>query len=189
MDVIVRRCPFLARMPQAFVQQSKKTLVTYAQRCPIMMELAAKPMAPSMARALCSSSSSYQKPENTVSAGEGDKDGGHTGYSNQHYSCVIFSQINHVIIELLINVKFTFFPFAAPKKEVESKLPAGHPMPPPGQMKASKCPFLAAEMSQKNSGVVRQIGIEFQEDVQEVRTVKKGEFFLLLFFFFFFFEN
>uniref|UniRef100_A0A3P8QBB2 5-aminolevulinate synthase, non-specific, mitochondrial n=1 Tax=Astatotilapia calliptera TaxID=8154 RepID=A0A3P8QBB2_ASTCA len=135
MDVIVRRCPFLARMPQAFLQQSKKTLVTYAQRCPIMMELAAKPMAPSMARALCSSSSSYQKPENTVSAGEGDKD--------------------------------------APKKEVESKLPAGHPMPPPGQMKASKCPFLAAEMSQKNSGVVRQIGIEFQEDVQEVRTVKK----------------
>lgn len=44
-------------------------------------------------------------------------------------------------------------------------------------MKASKCPFLAAEMSQKNSGVVRQIGIEFQEDVQEVRTVKKGEVF------------
>lgn len=129
MDVIVRRCPFLARMPQAFLQQSKKTLVTYAQRCPIMMELAAKPMAPSMARALCSSSSSYQKPENTVSA--------------------------------------------APKKEVESKLPAGHPMPPPGQMMASKCPFLAAEMSQKNSGVVRQVGIEFQEDVQEVRTVKK----------------
>uniref|UniRef100_A0A3Q2VDK0 5-aminolevulinate synthase n=1 Tax=Haplochromis burtoni TaxID=8153 RepID=A0A3Q2VDK0_HAPBU len=146
MDVIVRRCPFLARMPQAFLQQSKKTLVTYAQRCPIMMELAAKPMAPSMARALCSSSSSYQKPENTVSAGEGDKDG-------------------------------------APKKEVESKLPAGHPMPPPGQMKASKCPFLAAEMSQKNSGVVRQIGIEFQEDVQEVRTVKKGEFFCCCCFF------
>uniref|UniRef100_A0A668RN46 5-aminolevulinate synthase n=1 Tax=Oreochromis aureus TaxID=47969 RepID=A0A668RN46_OREAU len=129
MDVIVRRCPFLARMPQAFLQQSKKALVTYAQRCPIMMELAAKPMAPSMARALCSSSSSHQKPENTVSAGEDDKD--------------------------------------------ESKLPAGHPMPPPGQMMASKCPFLAAEMSQKNSGVVRQVGIEFQEDVQEVRTVKK----------------
>ncbi|CAI5687639.1 unnamed protein product [Oreochromis niloticus] len=129
MDVIVRRCPFLARMPQAFLQQSKKALVTYAQRCPIMMELAAKPMAPSMARALCSSSSSHQKPENTMSA--------------------------------------------APKQEVESKLPAGHPMPPPGQMMASKCPFLAAEMSQKNSGVVRQVGIEFQEDVQEVRTVKK----------------
>lgn len=46
---------------------------------------------------------------------------------------------------------------------------------------ASKCPFLAAEMSQKNSGVVRQVGIEFQEDVQEVRTVKKGEVFLLFF--------
>lgn len=57
-------------------------------------------------------------------------------------------------------------------------------------MKASKCPFLAAEMSQKNSGVVRQIGIEFQEDVQEVRTVKKGEgFFFVVVVFFFFFEN
>lgn len=52
-------------------------------------------------------------------------------------------------------------------------------------MKASKCPFLAAEMSQKNSGVVRQIGIEFQEDVQEVRTVKKGE---VVFFSFCFFS-
>ncbi|XP_030585944.1 5-aminolevulinate synthase, non-specific, mitochondrial isoform X2 [Archocentrus centrarchus] len=128
MDVIVRRCPFLARVPQAFFQQSKKTLVSYAQRCPIMMELAAKPMAPSMARALCSSSS-HQSTENTMSA--------------------------------------------APKQEVESKLPAGHPVPPPAQMMGSKCPFLAAEMSQKNSGVVRQVGLEFQEDVQEVRTVKK----------------
>lgn len=40
---------------------------------------------------------------------------------------------------------------------------------------ASKCPFLAAEMGQKNSSVVRQVGIEFQEDVQEIRTVQKGE--------------
>ncbi len=74
MDVIVRRCPFLARVPQAFLQQTKKSLVGYAQRCPIMMELASKPMAPSMARALCSSSSSYQKTEDTMTASEGEDD-------------------------------------------------------------------------------------------------------------------
>ncbi|XP_067361370.1 5-aminolevulinate synthase, nonspecific, mitochondrial isoform X2 [Channa argus] len=125
MDVIVRRCPFLARVPQAFFQQSKKLLVVYAQKCPIMMELASKPMAPSMARALCSSSS-HQKPEDTLSATEG-----------------------------------------------KPKLPAGHPVPPAGQAVASKCPFLAAQMGQKNSSVVRQVGNEYQEDVEEVRTVQK----------------
>uniref|UniRef100_G3NVB7 5-aminolevulinate synthase n=1 Tax=Gasterosteus aculeatus aculeatus TaxID=481459 RepID=G3NVB7_GASAC len=129
MDVIVRRCPFLARMPQAFFQQSKKSMVVYAQRCPLMMELAAKPMAPPIARALCSSSSSHQKTEDITSAGEGE-DG-------------------------------------------EPKLPGGHPVPSSGQASASKCPFLAAEMGQKNSSVVRQVSMEFQEDVQEVRTVKK----------------
>lgn len=72
MDVILRRCPFLARVPQAFFQQSKNFMVVYAQKCPIMMELASKPMAPSMARALCSTSSSHQKPEETMSATEGE---------------------------------------------------------------------------------------------------------------------
>ncbi|KAF0034484.1 hypothetical protein F2P81_012242 [Scophthalmus maximus] len=130
MDVIVRRCPFLARVPQAFLQQSKTSLVVYAQQCPIMMELASKPMAPAMVRALCSSSSNHRT-EDTVSAVEG------------------------------------------PPKKVEPKLPAGHPMPPSSQAVGSKCPFLAAEMGQKNSSVVRQLGMEFQEDVQEVRTVQK----------------
>ncbi|XP_047203747.1 5-aminolevulinate synthase, nonspecific, mitochondrial [Girardinichthys multiradiatus] len=123
MDVIVRRCPFLACMPQTFFQLSRKSMVTYAQRCPIMMELASKPMAPSMARALCSSSSN-QKTE-IKAANE------------------------------------------------ESKLPTGHPAPTAGQTVASKCPFLAAEMKQMNSGVVRQVTVEFQEDVEEVRTVRK----------------
>lgn len=58
---------------------------------------------------------------------------------------------------------------------VESKVPSGHPVPTTGQAVASKCPFLAAEMKQKNSGVVRQVTMEFQEDVEEVRTVQKGE--------------
>lgn len=71
MDVLLRRCPFLARVPQAFLQQSKPSLVVYAQKCPVMMELASKPMAPPMARALCSSSSNKQT-EDTTSSIDGD---------------------------------------------------------------------------------------------------------------------
>ncbi|XP_053723115.1 5-aminolevulinate synthase, nonspecific, mitochondrial [Synchiropus splendidus] len=122
MDVIVRRCPFLARVPQAFMQQPRSSLAIYAQKCPLMMELASKPMMPSLARALCSSSS-HQKTDNPATTSEG-----------------------------------------------ETTLPVGHPS---GQVVGSKCPFLAAEMGQKNSSVVRQVGMEFQEDVQEVRTVQK----------------
>ncbi|KAM3877549.1 5-aminolevulinate synthase, non-specific, mitochondrial [Diretmus argenteus] len=136
MDVVVRRCPFLSRVPQAFFQQARQSLVVYAQRCPVMMDLASKPLAPTMVRALCSSSS-HQKTEDVLSANEGTK------------------------------------------LEQEPKLPpghpmppSGHPMPPSGQVAASKCPFLAAEMGQ-NSSVVRQVSMELQEDVQEVRTVQK----------------
>lgn len=69
-----------------------------------------------------------------------------------------------------------FFELSGTTLEVEAKLPAGHStVPSSGQAVASKCPFLAAEMGQKNSSVVRQVGMEFQEDVQEVRTVQKGE--------------
>ncbi|CAL9703944.1 unnamed protein product [Knipowitschia caucasica] len=128
MDVIIRRCPFLARVPQAFMQQPKKSLVVYAQKCPIMMELASKPMAPQMARALCSSSSSSSQRISDTSRTEGSKHAAEM---------------------------------------------APHPLPASGQAKASKCPFLAAEMGQKNSSVVRELGMEFQEDVQEVRTLKK----------------
>lgn len=69
----------------------------------------------------------------------------------------------------------SFCLLVGPKQEVKPKLPAGHPMPPSGQAVTSKCPFLAAEMGQRNSSVVRQVGMEFQEDVQEVRTVQKGK--------------
>lgn len=74
MDVLLRGCPFLARVPQAFLQQTKNSLVGFAQRCPVMMELASKPMAPSMARALCSStstSSHSRAEEAVVTLGEG----------------------------------------------------------------------------------------------------------------------
>lgn len=54
------------------------------------------------------------------------------------------------------------------------KVPLGHPATSAGPSAASKCPFLAAEMGQKNSSVVRQARMELQEDVSEVRTVCKG---------------
>ncbi|XP_056128957.1 5-aminolevulinate synthase, non-specific, mitochondrial-like [Lampris incognitus] len=129
MDVVMRRCPFLSRVPQAFFQQARKSLVVYAQRCPVMMDLASKPLAPGLVRALCSSSS--HKAEGAMAASEGSK------------------------------------------QNESSRLPPGHPVPPSGQAAASKCPFLAAEMGQKNSSVVRQVSMEIQEDVQEIRTIQK----------------
>ncbi|XP_041711872.1 5-aminolevulinate synthase, nonspecific, mitochondrial isoform X3 [Coregonus clupeaformis] len=61
------------------------------------------------------------------------------------------------------------------KRRVESEkgvqLPPGHPMSPVGQPVGSKCPFLAAEMVQKNPSVVREACIELSEDVQDRSTV------------------
>uniref|UniRef100_A0A6Q2XNI1 5-aminolevulinate synthase n=1 Tax=Esox lucius TaxID=8010 RepID=A0A6Q2XNI1_ESOLU len=132
METIIRRCPFLSRVPQTFLQQARTSLVVYAQKCPVMMDLASKPLA----RSLCLSSTSMQKAEGT---------------SPESRLCV------------------------CPNGGSTTQLPPGHPHPVPAaaQGSASKCPFLAAEMGQKNSGVVRQASLQLQEDVQEVRTVRK----------------
>lgn len=66
MDAIIR-CPFLSRVPQTFLQQARKSLVAYAVKCPVMMDLASRPLV----RSLCSTSSSFQKVENTTPAGDG----------------------------------------------------------------------------------------------------------------------
>ncbi|XP_043934783.1 5-aminolevulinate synthase, nonspecific, mitochondrial isoform X2 [Protopterus annectens] len=62
----------------------------------------------------------------------------------------------------------------AAKPDVQDRpLPKGHPVPPPGTS-ASKCPFLAAEMTNGvNSGVFRKARIELQEDVHEMETVRE----------------
>ncbi|XP_056591375.1 5-aminolevulinate synthase, nonspecific, mitochondrial [Triplophysa dalaica] len=124
MDAIIR-CPFLSRVPQTFLQQARKSLVAYAVKCPVMMDLASRPLV----RSVCSSSASFQKVENTPPANEEPKG--------------------------------------------SPKVPLGHPATSAGPSAASKCPFLAAEMGQKNSSVVRQARMELQEDVSEVRTVCK----------------
>lgn len=54
-----------------------------------------------------------------------------------------------------------------------TQLPPGHPAPSQGT--ASKCPFLAAQMSQQGSSVFRKASLELQEDVQEMHAVRTGE--------------
>ncbi|KTF77900.1 hypothetical protein cypCar_00025531, partial [Cyprinus carpio] len=103
MDAIIR-CPFLSRVPQTFLQQARQSLVAYAVKCPVMMDLASRPLV----RSLCSSSS--------------------------------------------------------------GRTPAGEDAREPP---ASRCPFLAAEMGQRSSGVVRQASMALQEDVSEVRSARR----------------
>ncbi|KAM3871775.1 5-aminolevulinate synthase, non-specific, mitochondrial-like [Diretmus argenteus] len=106
-------------VPSVFLQLAgKSSLVGYAQKCPMMMDLASRPLA----RALSSSAS--------------------------------------VSKDTPINED--------PKHPV--KLPPGHHMPSAGQTVGSKCPFLAAEMVQKNNSVVREASLVLQEDVQEMHS-------------------
>lgn len=66
METVVRRCPFLSRVPQAFLQKAGKSLLFYAQNCPKMMEAGAKP-AP---RALSTSAVCCQQVRETPPANE-----------------------------------------------------------------------------------------------------------------------
>ncbi|KAK6320795.1 hypothetical protein J4Q44_G00077710 [Coregonus suidteri] len=75
METIIRRCPFLSRVPQAFLQQARTSLVVYAQKCPVMMDLASKPLS----RSLCSSSASFQKAEDTVTSAQTSAEKGANG--------------------------------------------------------------------------------------------------------------
>ncbi|XP_068265024.1 5-aminolevulinate synthase, non-specific, mitochondrial isoform X2 [Nyctibius grandis] len=62
MEAVVRRCPFLARVSQAFLQKAGPSLLLYAQHCPRMME----PAPP--ARALATSAARGQQAEETSAA-------------------------------------------------------------------------------------------------------------------------
>lgn len=56
-----------------------------------------------------------------------------------------------------------------------TQLSSGHPSLATSQGTASKCPFLAAQMSQKGSSVFCKASLELQEDVQEMHAVRKGK--------------
>ncbi|XP_046782444.1 5-aminolevulinate synthase, nonspecific, mitochondrial isoform X1 [Gallus gallus] len=64
MEAVVRRCPFLARVSQAFLQKAGPSLLFYAQHCPKMMEAAP----PAAARGLATSASRGQQVEETPAA-------------------------------------------------------------------------------------------------------------------------
>ncbi|XP_060095947.1 5-aminolevulinate synthase, non-specific, mitochondrial [Heteronotia binoei] len=66
METVVRRCPFLSRVSQAFLQKAGKSLLFYAQNCPKMMEIGTKPTS----RALSTSPVHCQQTEETTSATE-----------------------------------------------------------------------------------------------------------------------
>ncbi|XP_023389079.1 5-aminolevulinate synthase, nonspecific, mitochondrial isoform X2 [Pteropus vampyrus] len=142
METIVRRCPFLSRVPQAFLQKAGKSLLFYAQNCPKMMEVGAKP-AP---RSLSTSAVCCQQIKETPPANEKAKTAQGEG------------------------------PLAldGPRQASEgTQPPSGHPSPATSQGTASKCPFLAAQMSQGGSSVFRRASLELQEDVQEMHAVRR----------------
>ncbi|XP_041859800.1 5-aminolevulinate synthase, nonspecific, mitochondrial-like isoform X2 [Melanotaenia boesemani] len=46
MDAVIRRCPFLTVVPSVFLHQAgRSSLVSYAQQCPVRMDLASRPLA------------------------------------------------------------------------------------------------------------------------------------------------
>lgn len=78
------------------------------------------------------------------------------------------------------------FPLSAPNSEAKNakkvppqntdgtQPPTGHSSAGASQSSASKCPFLAAQMSHKNSNVFCKASLELQEDVQEMQVDRKG---------------
>ncbi|XP_030590044.1 5-aminolevulinate synthase, nonspecific, mitochondrial-like [Archocentrus centrarchus] len=121
MDAVIWRCPFLNFVPSVFLHLARgSSLARYAQKCPVMMDLASRPLS----RALSSST----------------------------FACK----------DTLMN--------DAPKHKVK-----GHSAPPAVQAAGSKCPFLAAEMVQKNTGLVKEARMELQEDVQEIQSYRTGK--------------
>ncbi|XP_023582940.1 5-aminolevulinate synthase, non-specific, mitochondrial isoform X2 [Trichechus manatus latirostris] len=143
METVVRRCPFLSRVPQTFLQKAGKSLLFYAQNCPKMMEAGAKP-AP---RALSTSAVHCQQVKETPPANEKDK----TAKAEVQQASD-----------------------GSQKTPDGAQLPSEHLSPATSQGTASKCPFLAAQMSQRGSSVFRKASLELQEDVQEMHALRKA---------------
>ncbi|KAM3910078.1 5-aminolevulinate synthase, non-specific, mitochondrial isoform 1-T2 [Leptodactylus fuscus] len=128
MEVIFRRCPFLSRVPQTFLQKAGKSLISYAQNCPVMMS----PRPVSSAQ-LSTSAAHHQETKETSSSSQ--------------------------------NV-----PAAA--STATPPVPADHVGVASGGQSPSKCPFLAAQLSQENSSVFRKASLALQEDVHEMQSLR-----------------
>ncbi|KAG9465937.1 hypothetical protein GDO78_017497 [Eleutherodactylus coqui] len=134
MEAIVRRCPFLSRVSQTFLQKAGKSLISYAQNCPVMM--APRPLASAQ---LSTSAVHHQETKETSG-------------SNR-------------------NVEPPMTAAAAPSTATHT--PADHPGAASSSQSASKCPFLAAQLSQENSSVFRKASLALQEDVHEMQSLRK----------------
>ncbi|KAG9335146.1 hypothetical protein JZ751_005619 [Albula glossodonta] len=77
MASVMRRCPFLSCVSPALLQQAGKSLVGIALKCPVMMDLASRPIPLASIRAMSSSfsssSSGCPKTPKATPAGEGPK--------------------------------------------------------------------------------------------------------------------
>ncbi|CAO2633724.1 5-aminolevulinate synthase, non-specific, mitochondrial [Lemmus lemmus] len=132
METVVRRCPFLSRVPQAFLQKAGKSLLFYAQNCPkMMMEVGAKPAPRTLSTSAVHCQQTKETQEKTAKAAVQQ----------------------------------------APDESQQT--PDGHLSPATSQGSGSKCPFLAAQLSQTGSSVFRKASLELQEDVQEMHAVRK----------------
>ena len=116
----------------------------YAQNCPKMMEVGAKP-AP---RTLSTSAVHCQQVKETPPANEKEK------------------TAKAAVQQAPDESQMAQTPDG-------TQLPSGHPSPATSQGSGSKCPFLAAQLSQTGSSVFRKASLELQEDVQEMHAVRK----------------
>ncbi|XP_063797390.1 5-aminolevulinate synthase, non-specific, mitochondrial isoform X2 [Pseudophryne corroboree] len=129
METIVRRCPFLSRVSQTFLQKAGKSLISYAQNCPVMMS----------PRSLSTSTAHHKEAKDTPSREQ----------------------------------KAQMTTSAAPGAAAATpQMPADHVAAASGQA-ASKCPFLAAEMTHESSSVFRKASLALQEDVHEMQSMRK----------------
>ncbi|XP_069822719.1 5-aminolevulinate synthase, non-specific, mitochondrial [Dendropsophus ebraccatus] len=130
MEAIVRRCPFLSRVSQAFLQKAGKSLISYAQNCPVMM--APRPLSSAQ---LSTSAVHHQETKETSSS---NKD--------------------------VVPPAAILSPSSQPPTDHQGGA---------SSQSASKCPFLAAQMSQENSSVFRKASLALQEDVHEMQSLRK----------------
>uniref|UniRef100_A0A8B9GFR2 5-aminolevulinate synthase n=1 Tax=Amazona collaria TaxID=241587 RepID=A0A8B9GFR2_9PSIT len=173
MEAVVRRCPFLARVSQAFLQKAGPSLLLYAQHCPRMMEATPRTLATSAARG-------QQAEEETSTARRAL--GRSRGLQQRKDWWLKMAEFLKRRSSFWEGRREDFFPSKEAKnaKEVSQQStdvaqpPTGHPTAAASQGSATKCPFLAAQMNHKNSNVFCKASLELQEDVQDMQMDRKG---------------
>nr|AAA40790.1 5-aminolevulinate synthase precursor [Rattus norvegicus] len=143
METVVRRCPFLSRVPQAFLQKAGKSLLFYAQNCPKMMEVGAKP-AP---RTVSTSAAQCQQVKETPPANEKEK------------------TAKAAVQQAPDESQMAQTPDG-------TQLPPGHPSPSTSQSSGSKCPFLAAQLARRAAASSARPVWSFRRTWQEMHAVR-----------------